>query len=202
MFESMEEKIPIYLDFESMVRYHFGIFAFNGAGKSKLLANTLRRILLHAPEIKLLVFDSSSEYPFLSMDLFADEKIPSKIILENPVSSADQFYVSVVKPRDYENDDRVRKVFARIFSQKKISYYLKPESKIPTYGDILDELGKMRGDNLEKPHYINALDRIRQFVMDYKQTNANPNYTFVNKEFLIGLDQAGQSQAKDVRLYS
>src|SRR5207249_3320984 len=51
MFESMEEKIPIYLDFESMVRYHFGIFAFTGAGKSNLLANTLRRILLHAPEI-------------------------------------------------------------------------------------------------------------------------------------------------------
>ncbi|TMI10724.1 DUF87 domain-containing protein, partial [Candidatus Bathyarchaeota archaeon] len=98
MFESMEEKIPIYLDFESMVRYHFGIFAFTGAGKSNLLANTLRRILLHAPEIKVVVFDISSEYPFLLMDLFADEKIPSKIILENPVTSADQFYVSVVKP--------------------------------------------------------------------------------------------------------
>src|SRR6266702_3779837 len=197
MFESMEEKIPIYLDFESMVRYHFGIFAFTGAGKSNLLANTLRRILLHAPEIKVVVFDISSEYPFLLMDLFADEKVPSKIILENPVTSADQFYVSVVKPRDYENDDRVRKVFARIFSQKKISYYLKPESKIPTYGDILDELGKMRGDNLEKPHYINALDRIRQFVSDYKHENERTDSTFVNEEFLIGLDQAGQSAVKE-----
>ncbi|HWY28546.1 MAG TPA: ATP-binding protein [Candidatus Sulfotelmatobacter sp.] len=197
MFESMEEKIPIYLDFESMVRYHFGIFAFTGAGKSNLLANTLRRILLHAPEIKVVVFDISSEYPFLLMDLFADEKISSKIILENPVSSADQFYVSVVKPRDYENDDRVRKVFARIFSQKKISYYLKPESKIPTYGDIFDELTKMRGDNLEKPHYINALDRIRQFVSDYKHENEKTDSTFVNEEFLIGLDQAGRSAVKE-----
>ena len=197
MFESMEEKIPIYLDFESMVRYHFGIFAFTGAGKSNLLANTLRRILLHAPEIKVVVFDISSEYPFLLMDLFADEKIPSKIILENPVASSEQFYVSVVKPRDYENDDRVRKVFARIFSQKKISYYLKPESKIPTYGDILDELTKMRGDNLEKPHYINALDRIRQFVSDYKHENEKTDSTFVNEEFLIGLDQAGQSAVKE-----
>ena len=197
MFESMEEKIPIYLDFESMVRYHFGIFAFTGAGKSNLLANALRRILLHAPEIKVVVFDISSEYPFLLMDLFADEKTPSKIILENPVASAEQFYVSVVKPRDYENDDRVRKVFARIFSQKKIGYYLKPESKIPTYGDILDELTKMRGDNLEKPHYINALDRIRQFVSDYKHENEKTDSTFVNEEFLIGLDQAGQSAVKE-----
>src|SRR5207245_7721477 len=117
---------------EAMVRHHFGIFAFTGAGKSNLLANTLRRILLHDSEIKVVVFDISSEYPFLLMDLFADEKIPSKIILENPVTSADQFYVSVVKPRDYENDDRVRKVFARIFSKNNISYYLTPKYKIQT----------------------------------------------------------------------
>src|SRR3989442_3458118 len=134
------------------------------------------------------------------MDLFADEKILSKIILENPVASADQFYVSVVKRRDYENDDRVRKVFARIFSQKKISYYLKPESKIPSYGDILDELTKMRGDNLEKPHYINALDRIRQFVSDYKHENEKTDSTFVNEGFLIGLDQAGQSAVKELSI--
>ncbi len=197
MFESTDEKIPIYLDFESMVRYHFGIFAFTGAGKSNLLANTLRRILLHDPEIKVVLFDISSEYPFLLMDLFADEKLPSKIILENPISSAEQFYASVVKPRDFENDDRVRKVFARIFSQRKTSYYLKPESKIPTYGDILDELVKMRGDNLEKPHYINTLDRIRQFVTDYKHENEKTDSTFVNEEFLVGLDQAGQSAVKE-----
>jgi len=197
MFESMDEKIPIYLDFESMVRYHFGIFAFTGAGKSNLLANTLRRILIHNPEIKVVLFDVSSEYPFLLMDLFADETLPSKILLENPVTSSEQFYASVVKPRDYENDDRVRKVFARIFSQRKIGYYLKPESKIPTYGDIQDELGKMRGDNLEKPHYINALDRIRQFVVDYKHENDKTDSTFVDEDFLIGLDQAGQSAVKE-----
>ncbi|HEY4657695.1 MAG TPA: DUF87 domain-containing protein, partial [Candidatus Bathyarchaeia archaeon] len=57
MFESMEEKIPIYVDFESMVRYHFGIFAFTGAGKSNLLSNILRRILIHQSDVKVVVFD-------------------------------------------------------------------------------------------------------------------------------------------------
>ncbi|TMI46615.1 DUF87 domain-containing protein, partial [Candidatus Bathyarchaeota archaeon] len=168
MFESMEEKIPIYLDFEAMVRYHFGIFAFTGAGKSNLLSNILRRLLIHQPEVKVIVFDISSEYPFLLMDLFADDKIPSKIILENPVTNAEQFYASVVKPREYEDDDRARKVFARIFGQKKITYYLKPESKVPTYGDIIEELNRQRNESLDKPHYVNALDRIRQDVVDYK----------------------------------
>jgi len=73
-----------------------------------------------------------------------------------------------VKPREYEDDDRVRKVFARIFGQKKITYYLKPESNVPTYGDIVEELNRQRNESLDKPHYVNALDRIRQDVVDYK----------------------------------
>ncbi len=189
MFESMEERIPIYVDFEAMVRYHFGIFAFTGAGKSNLLSNILRRILVHQPEVKVVVFDISSEYPFLLMDLFAEEKLLSKIILENPVVNADQFYVSVVKPREYEDDDRVKKVFARIFSQKKISYYLKPESKIPTYGDVLDELNGLRGGSLDKPHYINALDRIRQFVVDYKSQHDLTDSRPINEDFITELDE-------------
>src|SRR5436309_14785916 len=109
MLESIDEKIPIYLHFEAMVRYHFVIFAFTGAGKSNVLSNVLRRLLIQQSEVKVIVFDISSEYPFLLMDLFAEDKISSKIILENPVTNAGQFYGSVVKPREYEDDDRVRK---------------------------------------------------------------------------------------------
>jgi hypothetical protein len=43
------------------------------------------------------------------MDLFADPSIESKIILENPVKNPDQFYIPVVKPREYEEEDRVSK---------------------------------------------------------------------------------------------
>lgn len=200
MFESMEEKIPIYVDFEAMVRYHFGIFAFTGAGKSNLLSNILRRILIHQPEVKVVVFDISSEYPFLLMDLFADDKLPSKIILENPVTTADQFYVSVVKPREYEDDERVRKVFARIFSQRKITHFLKPESKIPNYADILEELGRMRADNLEKPHYVNALDKVRQFVVDYKIEHELTDARFVDEDFLTLLDQKARETIDEFKI--
>jgi len=200
MFESMEEKIPIYLDFESMVRYHFGIFAFTGAGKSNLLSNVLRRLLIHQPEVKVIVFDISSEYPFLLMDLFAEDKISSKIILENPVTNAEQFYASVVKPREYEDDDRVRKVFARIFGQKKITYYLKPESKIPTFGDILDELNRQRNESLDKPHYVNALDRIRQEVVDYKAGHEVTDSRPIDEEFIKQLDEWGRTAIDEFKI--
>jgi len=200
MFESMEEKIPIYLDFEAMVRYHFGIFAFTGAGKSNLLSNVLRRLLIHQPEVKVIVFDISSEYPFLLMDLFAEDKISSKIILENPVTNAEQFYASVVKPREYEDDDRVRKVFARIFGQKKITYYLKPESKIPTFGEILDELNRQRNESLDKPHYVNALDRIRQEVVDYKAAHDVTDPRPIDEEFIKQLDEWGRTAIDEFKI--
>ena len=200
MFESMEEKIPIYLDFEAMVRYHFGIFAFTGAGKSNLLSNILRRLLIHQPEVKVIVFDISSEYPFLLMDLFADDKIPSKIILENPVTNAEQFYASVVKPREYEDDDRARKVFARIFGQKKITYYLKPESKVPTYGDIVEELNRQRNESLDKPHYVNALDRIRQEVVDYKSEHGMTDSKPIDEEFIKQLDEWGRAAVDEYKI--
>ena len=200
MFESMEEKIPIYLDFEAMVRYHFGIFAFTGAGKSNLLSNVLRRLLIHQPEVKVIVFDISSEYPFLLMDLFAEDKISSKIILENPVTNAEQFYASVVKPREYEDDDRARKVFARIFGQKKITYYLKPESKIPTFGDILDELNRQRNESLDKPHYVNALDRIRQEVVDYKADHDVTDSRPIDDDFIKLLDEWGRTAIDEFKI--
>jgi len=193
MFQSTGEEIPIYVDFESMVRYHFGIFGFTGAGKSNLLSTVLRRILTNAPEIKIVVFDISSEYPFLLMDLLADEKLQSKIILENPVTNPDQFYLSVVKPREYENDERVRTIFGKIFNQKKITYYLKPESKVPCFGDILDELKGLRANSLDKPHYINAIDRIKEFVQDYKAMNDLTDSSIIDEEFITQLDEKGRT---------
>ncbi len=200
MFESMDEKIPIYIDFEAMVRYHFGIFAFTGAGKSNLLSNVLRRLLIHQPEVKVIVFDISSEYPFLLMDLFADEKIQSKIVLENPVTNSEQFYASVVKPREYEEDDRARKVFANIFGQRKITYYLKPESKIPAYGDIIEELNRQRNESLDKPHYVNALDRIRQEVVDYKAARELTDSRPIDEEFIKQLDEWGRTAVDEFKI--
>lgn len=127
MFEYSEDRIPIYVNFDSMVRYHFGIFSFTGGGKSNLLSNVLRKILLHTQDTKIVIFDISSEYPFLLMDISADQKIKSRIILESPVKSSEQFYISVVTPREYEDDERVKSGLAKIFDKKIVSHFVKPE---------------------------------------------------------------------------
>src|SRR3990170_8242127 len=148
MFQANKTVIPIYVDFEKLVRYHFGVFAFTGGGKSNLTSNILRRILLHTGgNTKVVLFDLSCEYAFLMLDLLADPAFPAKIILEHRVDSVEQFFNSVVKPREYEADERIKAGLQCIMDQGKVGYYTKPKQKVPTYSQFIDELGVQRKDS-------------------------------------------------------
>ena len=68
---------------------------------------------------------------------FADPNISSKIIMESPIKNVDEFYVSVVKPRAFEENEKVKKGLARIYEKDIVTYYVKPESEIPRYSLIL-----------------------------------------------------------------
>lgn len=64
--------------------------------------------------MKVVIFDISCEYPFLLMGILSDPEIPSRIVFENEVKDPDDFYNSVVKPRAYEEDVRVREGFRNL----------------------------------------------------------------------------------------
>ncbi len=189
------------MDFESLIRYHFGVFAFTGGGKSNLLSNVLRRILLHSREVKVVVFDVSCEYPFLLMDLFADDAITSKIILEAPVQNVDQLYNSIVKPREYEEDERVLGGFEKILRQEKVSFYRPPRLIIPNYRQILDELETLRKDNLDKPHYVNAIDRVRSSTLDYMDQRTISEGEEIAPEFVDYLDQVARRAVEEYSVH-
>ena len=91
--------------------------------KAVLLSNMLRRILYHTSDTKVIIFDISSEYPFFLMDVFADPNIQSKLIMESPIKNIDKFYISVVKPREFEEDEKVKDGLARDLRQR-YSYIL------------------------------------------------------------------------------
>lgn len=167
MFEGEAEKVPIYVDFERLVRYHFGIFAFTGAGKSNLLSNILRRLVYHAKDTKIVIFDVSMEYPFLLQDVLSDPKLPCKIILDTPVHDADQFYKVVVKPRGFEKNVKAKKAFEEILKQDKVSYFEESTSQIMTYEDIFNQLDLLKAENDERATSLEALDEIKQAVIDY-----------------------------------
>ena len=190
MFEADKAKIPIYVDFEKLIRYHFGVFAFTGGGKSNLMSNVLRRIMLHTEKesTKIVIFDISCEYTFLLLDLLADPAVKAKVVLEHRIDSLENFFNSIVKPREYESDLRTKAGLQAIMDQGKLSFYAKPKQLIPTYAQVMDQLEDQRKESSTKPVYVDAIDAIHDDVRQYVEENGLSENQEVSEEFVIHLD--------------
>ena len=188
MFEADKTAIPIYVDFEKLVRYHFGVFAFTGGGKSNLMSNILRRLLLHTENPKIVVFDISCEYAFLLLDVLADPNVQAKVILENRIDSQQQFFDSIVKPREFEDDGRTKAGLKAVMNQNKLSYFIKPRQLVPTFGQFMDELDAQRSASTDKPHYLNAIDQIHDAIRDYMDKHGLGENEEVTEDFVSCID--------------
>ncbi len=188
MFEASKTAIPIYVDFEKLVRYHFGVFAFTGGGKSNLMSNILRRLILHNGNTKVVVFDISCEYMFLLLDMLADPNVPAKVILEHRIDSLQQFFDSVVKPREYENDERTKSGLQCIMDQGKLAHYTKPRQKVPTYAQFIEDLSAQRKDNVARPHYMDAIDKIHDATLAFVEEHNLSESEEVNEDFVEYID--------------
>lgn len=203
MFEASKTKIPIYVDFEKLIRYHFGVFAFTGGGKSNLMSNILRRVMLHTEKdnTKIVIFDISCEYAFLLLDVLANPAVKAKLILEHRVDSLDQFFNSVVKPREYETDFRTKAGLQTVIDQDKLSYYTKPKQKIPTYIQIMEQLDEQRKDSVGKGHYIDAIDEIHDAVREYVEKQGLSENQEVNEEFVPLLDGLASAAVEKFKVH-
>lgn len=203
MFEASNTAIPIYIDFEKLARYHFGVFAFTGGGKSNLTSNILRRILLHTniENTKIVLFDISCEYTFLLLDLFADPAFSSKIVLEHQVDSVEQLLNSIVKPKEYEEDKRIKKKLQLVMDQGKLAHYTKPKQKVPKYIHFIEELTTQRKDCSEKPHYINAIDKIHESVLNYMEKNMASEGQELSEEFVNYIDTVAREAVEQFRVH-
>jgi hypothetical protein len=184
MFENSKDKIPIYVNYDNMIRYHFGIFSFTGGGKSNLLSNLLRKILLSTDDTTIVIFDISCEYPFLLMDIFNNPAIKSKIILESQIKNSDQFNISIVKPRDFEENNSVKNALSKVYDRGIISHFAKPQDITPTYRQIIDELEELKAEGSGKPHYLSAISEIYKTIIKYTTQHKLDEKDFINIEFV------------------
>ena len=201
MFQASKKVIPIYVDFEKLVRYHFGVFAFTGGGKSNLMSNTLRRILLHTSNTKVIIFDISCEYLFLLLDILADPTMSAKVVLEHKINSLEQFFNSVVKPREYEVDERIKAGLQLIMEQGKVAYYTMPKQKIPTYSQFIDELKDQRKKSTDKPHYLNAIDKIHDAILEYMEEHGLSENREVDEDFVRYIDQIAIETIQEFKVH-
>ena len=191
MFEEEAGEVPIYVSFERLVRYHFGVFSFTGGGKSNLLSNILRRIIYHSAA-KVVIFDISMEYPFLLQDIFLDKNTTSKIITEVPVFDAEHFRKIVVTPREFEKCD-VTQNLEKILAQGKIGYYEEPRRPALTYDDIVGQIRTLERSEGDKQVNLDAIHAIDDKVLAWIRENRADRSSVVTAEFLDYL----QSTATD-----
>lgn len=201
MFEANKTPIPIYIDFEKLVRYHFGVFAFTGGGKSNLMSNILRKLLLHDEDTRIVIFDISCEYMFLLLDVLADPKVSAKVILEHRIESPQQFFNNVVKPREYEVDERTKAGLQRIMNQGKLAYYTKPRQQIPNYSQFIGELDEQRKSSTDKPHYMNAIDKIHDAILEYIEEHGLVENQQVNEDFIDYIADIAASTVEEFKVH-
>ncbi len=65
--------VRAFLRVEDLIKVHFGIFGFTGAGKSNLLSTLVHKLLTESTEpVKVVIFDLMSEYTGLLVDQLVD----------------------------------------------------------------------------------------------------------------------------------
>jgi hypothetical protein len=193
MFEEEQGAVPIYVSFERLVRYHFGVFSFTGGGKSNLLSNILRRIIYHSKQTKIVIFDISMEYPFLLQDIFLNTDIKTKIITEVPVPDAEKLRKIIVTPRGFEKHD-ITPNLEKLVRQEKLGHYAEAGRPPPTYEDILNQVKTLERGEGDKQVNLDAIREIEEKVYDWMRDNRVERSAYLTPEFLDYL-QASASNA-------
>jgi len=76
-----DERVPVLVRIQDLLRTHFGIFGFTGAGKSNLVSTLVDTVLQHSQEpVKIVLFDLMSEYSTLLIDRLASRTQDAMLI--------------------------------------------------------------------------------------------------------------------------
>ena len=76
-----DANVSVSVDVQDLLRTHFGIFGFTGAGKSNLVSTLVESVLQHSREpVKIVLFDLMSEYSTLLIDRLASRSQDGMLI--------------------------------------------------------------------------------------------------------------------------
>jgi hypothetical protein len=135
------------------------------------------------------------------LDMLADPAFSAKVVVEHKIDSLEQYFNSVVKPREYEADERIKAGLQRIIDQGKLAYYTRPKQKIPTYSQFSDELSAQRKDSVDKPHYMNAIDKIHDAILEYVEEHGLSENQEVSEEFVRYIDQLATETIQQFKVH-
>jgi hypothetical protein len=184
-----DPNVCAFLRVEDLIKVHFGIFGFTGAGKSNLLSTLVRRLFTESQEpIKIVIFDLMSEYTALLLDLLVEfegariinlnaQTVPESVLKHlanrrNPrllEQAARDFLRSTVLPKTLKRQQHeLAPAFCELFSRRKV-WMWQPRRK--TVGDFIQSV---QSDVLKGNMGNCAADVfkfVRELTRDYAQTD-------------------------------
>ncbi len=201
----MGYNVNMKVDLFSMAKYHTGIFAFTGSGKSNLISTLVRRIVNLKEEVKVVVIDVSLEYAVLLLDVLLTQDSRLAMTERLPPSKQDaakKMFRSHVIPEDLSDlSDSIYKGFSKLVEGKAKHLYVPASSGqlIMTYAHLLDMIRSQIEDKYtataQKPLFFAMLQKLDEFMRRNNLSGEDPLGEEVN-----GVLDEVESQAREARL--
>lgn len=155
----LNKDVPVKISSEDLLKTHFGVFGFTGAGKSNLMSTMIKSLVDNGEPNKLILFDLMTEYPGLLIDLLdsiedayilalTEDSLPgSKLteeVLRGDSSKIDSAVESITKtlllPKELvPYREKYNSVIKDLFTKNKLRLF-DTGSNNPTNSDLRAEL--------------------------------------------------------------
>ncbi len=155
LFGVIDETIPFLVNIENLIHYHVGVFAFTGSGKSNLTATVIRKALRVIPDLKVVIFDVSSEYGVHILDVLND--YPSRVLFTDTFAEgndlAGEYFKRHATPESLVNlEKQFEGKVSKLFSDGKVKFVEIPLAgeeeiaRFSTYGGLVEVLANTLND--------------------------------------------------------
>lgn len=176
----VNEKIDLKISLRKAIKYHIGVFAYTGSGKSNLTALLVRKALQTIPELKVIIVDVSMEYAVLLLDQLI--KLNSRLVTldrlpNNEIDAGRRLMRTHVIPEELNDyKEEIRKAFEKLYTQDKLrKLYIPPQGIMYlTYGHLVEMVRSQVEDKYvataQKPFFLMMLQQLDKLMREKKIT--------------------------------
>ena len=175
------DSIQFSVNIESLIHYMGGVFAFTGSGKSNLTATVIRKALWAIPDLKVVIFDVSSEYGIHILDVL--NELPSRVvftdIFKDSKNLPEEYFKRHATPESLSGreSDFLPKI-SSLFDSGKVEFlqsHLAGEedvARFSTYEGLIEVLSNTLNDRYgavqQKIIVPQVVETIKEFLRDNK----------------------------------